>query len=59
MIDSLVNAEKRYDELAQLLASPEVTSDYEEVIRLARERSELQDLVETYHRYRATEAELE
>ncbi len=59
MIDSLVNAERRYDELAQLLASPEVTSDYEEMIRLARERSELQDLVETYHRYRATEAELD
>ncbi|MCB0235796.1 MAG: PCRF domain-containing protein, partial [Anaerolineae bacterium] len=59
MIDSLVNAEKRYDELAQLLASPEVTSDYEEMIRLARERSELQELVETYHRYRATEAELD
>lgn len=58
MIDSLVNAERRYDELAQLLASPEVTSDYEEMIRLARERSELQDLVETYHRYRATEEEL-
>ena len=50
MIDSLVNAEKRYDELAELLASPEVTSDYEEVIRLARERAELQDLVDAYHR---------
>ncbi|MCB0202414.1 MAG: peptide chain release factor 1 [Anaerolineae bacterium] len=59
MIDSLVNAERRYDELALLLASPEVTSDYEEMIRLARERSELQDLVETYHRYRDTESELD
>ncbi len=59
MIDSLVNAEKRYDELAVLLASPEVTSDYEEVIKLARERSELQELVENYRRYRATEAELD
>ena len=59
MIDSLVNAEKRYDELAELLASPEVTSDYEEMIRLARERAELQDLVDVYHRYRATESELD
>lgn len=58
MIDSLIKVEKRFEEISQLMADPKVVSDYERVAELARERSELQELVETFRRYRSVETEL-
>jgi peptide chain release factor 1 len=59
MFESLINVAKRYDEIGDLMADPMVATDYEQMARLARERAELEDLVETYRRYMAAQRELE
>ena len=59
MIDSLINIEKRYEDLNEMMADPELAVDYERMAELARERSELEQLVETYRRYKAAERELD
>ena len=58
MLDSLINVEKRYDEIGGLMADPAVAADYEQIARLAKERSDLESLVETYRRFKAAEREL-
>jgi peptide chain release factor 1 len=58
MLDSLINVEKRYDEIGDLMADPTVAADYEQMARLAKERSDLESLVETYRGFKAAEREL-
>ncbi|MCS6843626.1 MAG: peptide chain release factor 1 [Caldilineales bacterium] len=58
MFESLANAERRYEEIGELLADPAVLADYEKVAELARERAELQDLVDTYRAYKAADRQL-
>ncbi len=59
MFESLINVARRYDEIGELMADPKAATDYEQMARLARERSELEELVETYRRYLAAQRELE
>ena len=49
---------KRFDELEQLLADPVVVADYSRMNELAQERSEIEELVVTYRRYRIVEKQL-
>ena len=58
MFEKLAGIESRYDELEQLMADPEVAQDYVAVAAYAQERSELEELVETYRTYVALEEEL-
>ncbi len=58
MLTSLVNVEKRYEEIGQLMADPQVLADYAHVAELARERAELQELVDTYRRFKSVEQQL-
>ena len=48
----------RYDELGELLSRPETLADMQEYKKLSRERSETEELVETYRAYRKTEGEM-
>lgn len=50
--------DKRFDELEQLLADPAVLADYSRMNELAQERSEIEELVMTYRRYRTVEKQL-
>ena len=59
MFESLINVEKRYNELSELMADQQVASDYEQMARLAKERSDLQEMVETFHRYQTIQRELD
>lgn len=59
MFESLISVEKRYDEISALLADPETATDYEQIAKLAKERSELEEMVETYRRFKSAERELE
>ena len=52
MLEKLAAVETRYEELFELMASPEVTSNPEELIKYGQEQSGLEPLVETYRRYR-------
>jgi peptide chain release factor 1 len=58
MFASLISVEKRYDEIGDLMADSTMTADYEQMARLAKERSDLELLVETYRRFKAAQREL-
>jgi peptide chain release factor 1 len=59
MLEKLNTVEARYEELAHLMADPAVAQDYEQVAEYAKERSDLEDIVNTYREYKDTAAELE
>ncbi len=53
MFAKLENLEKRYEELNALLSSPEVAANPKRLRDLAREHSELEEIVKKYHEYKA------
>jgi peptide chain release factor 1 len=59
MFDRLERIEKRYQELEQQMAIPEVASDPKQVQRLAHERASIESLVIKYREYKATTKSLE
>ena len=59
MLERLESIEKRYNELNELMAQPEVALDFERVQNLARERATLEDIVTKYRDYKATMKSLE
>jgi peptide chain release factor 1 len=58
MFDKLSGIASRYDELEKLMADPEVAQDYAAVAEYAQERSDLEEIVQTYRSYLALEEEL-
>jgi peptide chain release factor 1 len=58
MLERLAEIEARYAELTELLADPEVASDYRRVEELNRERTHLEAVVELFRSFRETEAAL-
>jgi peptide chain release factor 1 len=59
MIDKLQALAKRYQEIEALLGQPEVASDPAQTRKLAKERSDLQPIVEAHLQITAAKAELE
>ncbi|HET90397.1 MAG TPA: peptide chain release factor 1 [Chloroflexi bacterium] len=59
MLKKLAKVEARYEELAHLMADPEIAQDYERVAEYAKERADLEDVVTTYRKYQAISHELE
>lgn len=51
MFDKLASIRKRYEELGQQMADPEVAADYERVQKIAREHSQLGDIVRISEEY--------
>lgn len=51
MFDKLKAIEERYTEIESLLSQPEVSSDYERVQSLAKERASLADLASLHRKY--------
>jgi peptide chain release factor 1 len=58
MLERLNKVEKRYEELARLMADPAVAQDYERVAQYAKEHSDLEEIVSLYREYKATVGEL-
>ncbi len=58
MLERLAEVEARFEELTRLLEDPEVVADHRRVQELARERSQLDAVVQLYRHYRETEAAL-
>ncbi|GAB4460781.1 MAG: peptide chain release factor 1 [Anaerolineae bacterium] len=52
MLEKLADIEKRYNELLNLMSSPETTSNPELLMKYGQEQAELQPIVETLLRYR-------
>ena len=59
MLEQLEKTEKRYQELSEEIAKPEVASDPKRLQKLAQERAGLENLVTKYRQYKATAEELE
>ncbi len=59
MMVQLEKIEKRYQEIEQQIARPEVASDPKRLQKLAQERASIEDVVEKYRRYKATFKSLE
>jgi peptide chain release factor 1 len=57
--EKLQSVSVRYEELNRLMADPEVAADYERLSELARERSEIEELVETFRRFEEVERQIE
>ncbi|NDJ34755.1 MAG: peptide chain release factor 1 [Chloroflexi bacterium] len=53
MLEKLSGIAERYDQLGQWMADPEIVTDYEKVAEYAQERSNLEQIVNAYHIYRA------
>ncbi|MDP2941765.1 MAG: PCRF domain-containing protein, partial [Candidatus Omnitrophota bacterium] len=59
MIEQLQKLEARYEELEQLLASSEVIADKEQCNRLAKELSDLRDVVVLFREHKKIVKEIE
>jgi peptide chain release factor 1 len=59
MLDKLASIETRYDELEKLMVDPEVATDYEKVVEYSKERSSIQELVETYRSFKDYQQQLD
>jgi peptide chain release factor 1 len=59
MLERLDLIEKRYEELSELMAQPEVSLDFERLQNLARERATLEEVVTKYRQYKTTMKSLE
>jgi peptide chain release factor 1 len=56
--EKLARVADRFDELDRLMADPAVVADYERLNELAQERSELEELVETFRRFQRVEQQI-
>ena len=59
MLERLAEIEARYEELTVLLADPEVVADHVRLSDIARERSQLEHVVELYRHFRESQQALE
>src|SRR5947208_449982 len=59
MWDRLAAIERRYDELAEEMARPEVASDYERYQELAKEQAGIAEAAGLYSQYRKLSGELD
>ena len=55
MIEKLKELEAKYDELSYLLADPEIATDYQKYQKHAKGRSELEEIVQNYRKYKSVE----
>jgi peptide chain release factor 1 len=59
LIDRLESIARRYREIENEMARPEVASDHERLTKLAREQRALRETVETYEAYKRARREME
>lgn len=59
MFDKLAEVEARFDEIEKMLADPEVVSDYENVVKYSKERSDIQEVVEGYRHLKEMQEQLD
>jgi peptide chain release factor 1 len=59
MFSKLAELEKRFDEIEAQMAKPQVLSNMEEYKKLARERTDLKDVVDAYREWKAAKTEHE
>ncbi len=58
LLDQLHKIEERYHDLSARMAEPTVAADYDQLSRLAREQSQLEELVTTFHHFQAVTGQI-
>ncbi len=58
MLEKIAKVVARYDEIERQMADPIILADHVKLTELAQERSDLQTLVEAYHRHQSMSQEL-
>ena len=58
MFDKLASVEARYNKLTELMAQPDVATDHLRLQQIAREQSELEDIVAAFRAYKKVQQEL-
>lgn len=58
MLEKIAKVVARYDEIERQMADPVILADHVKLTQLAQERSDLQPLVEAYHRHQTMSQEL-
>jgi peptide chain release factor 1 len=53
MIDKLQELETKYEELNHLLSDPEISTDYQKYQKHAKAKSEIEDIVQNFRRYKS------
>jgi peptide chain release factor 1 len=59
ILDRIQRIAERFDEITDSMADPEVVADYSRVNELSQERSEIEELTETYRRYQEVERQID
>jgi peptide chain release factor 1 len=59
MLEKLEKIENRFCELAERMADPQITSDHAKYTQLAREYSDLEEIVQKFHQYKRVLAQIE
>lgn len=59
MFENLEKIVERFEEINQELLKPEVISDQQKLIKLTKERSELEEIVNTYKKYKEVKKNIE
>ncbi|MBK8982938.1 MAG: peptide chain release factor 1 [Ignavibacteria bacterium] len=59
MFEKLEKVKSRYNEISGLLSDPAISGDQNEIIKLSKEFSEIEDIVKAYDIYLTTKKELE
>jgi peptide chain release factor 1 len=59
MLDKLAEVEKRYEDLERLMSDPQLLGQQREYSKLAKERSELEEIVARYREWRKVEQEIQ
>ena len=59
MFENLEKLVQRFEEINEELTKPEVVSDQQKLIKLTKERSELEEIVNTYKRYKEIKKNIE
>ena len=58
MLDKLAAINDRFNEIERLMVEPSTLADFEKVAKLAKERSDLQPVIEKYHEYLVAQQQL-
>lgn len=58
MFERVIEMERRYDEIAELLSRPEIASDPQQLQKLGREQAKLEEPVATYRELRLVERQI-
>ena len=58
LLDQLHKVEARYHDLSGRMADPAVAADYDQLSKLAREQSQLEELVTAFHRFQAVTGQI-